>query len=417
MKILWLCNMIPSAVQALLGGSADSGMWVDHVLSDVRQREDVSMLLVCMGGEASGSVDARTGYALFPEKRPHVYDRELETRFRRHLQEFEPDAIHIWGTEYGHSLAMVHAARSLGMVDRVVISIQGLVGIYARHLAEGVPARVCRGYSLRNVLRGDNILQQQRNFEQRGDMERRALEQVRHVIGRTDWDRAITGQYNPDRIYHFCNETLRQPFYQGCWRYDRCKKHRIFTSSCVYPVKGFHYLLEAFCIILTRYPDATLSVTGDSFFAPHLKQKLRQHYYFHYLERFCRDRGLMDKIEFLGNLDAGQMKKAYLEANVFALPSTIENSPNSLGEAMLLGVPCVAADVGGVANMLHPGEGYVYQSTAPYMLASYIMEVFRQQGSAEEMGTLARAHALATHDPQRNLEALLSIYREISGKG
>lgn len=416
MKVLWLCNMIPGAVRALLGGSADSGMWVDHVLSDVRQREDISMLLLCMGGEASGSVDARTEYALFPEKKPHVYDRELEERFSGWLHAFAPDVIHIWGTEYGHSLAMVNAAKALGMVDRAVISIQGLVGIYARHLAEGVPARVCRGFSLRNVLRGDNILQQQRNFEQRGNMERRALEQVSHVIGRTDWDRAITGQYNPDRIYHFCNETLRQPFYRDCWRYDRCKKHRIFTSSCVYPVKGFHYLLEAFSIVLTRYPDATLSVTGECFFAPHLKQKLRQQYYFRYLERFCQEKGLTDKIEFLGNLSAEQMKKAYLEANVFALSSTIENSPNSLGEAMLLGVPCVAADVGGVSNMLHPGEGYVYQSTAPYMLAHYIMEVFRQQDNAEEMGGLARAHALITHDPERNLEALLSIYREISGK-
>ena len=57
-----------------------------------------------------------------------------------------------------------------------------------------------------------------------------------------------------------------------------------------------------------------------------------------------------DKIEFLGRLSAEGMKQAYLDANVFVMPSTIENSPNSLGEAMLLGVPCVAADVGGVAE-------------------------------------------------------------------
>ena len=83
---------------------------------------------------------------------------------------------------------------------------------------------------------------------------------------------------------------------------------------------------------------------------------------------------------------------------------------------MLLGVPCVAADVGGVSNMLHPGEGYLYQSTAPYMLAGYIMEVFRQQEEAEKMGAKARAHALTTHDPEKNLRTLLAIYREISGK-
>lgn len=84
---------------------------------------------------------------------------------------------------------------------------------------------------------------------------------------------------------------------------------------------------------------------------------------------------------------------------------------------MLLGVPCVAADVGGVRNMLKEGEGYVYPSTAPYMLAHDIVEVFRMEEQAEEMGKLARQHAMNTHDPEENRDRLLDIYREIAGEG
>ena len=106
------------------------------------------------------------------------------------------------------------------------------------------------------------------------------------------------------------------------------------------------------------------------------------------------------------------MKKAYLHSNVFVLPSTIENSPNSLGEAMLLGVPCVAADVGGVTSMMdHKEEGYVYQSTAAYMLAHYICGVFDMEERAESVGLAARGHARKTHDPQQNLQDLLAIYQ------
>lgn len=82
---------------------------------------------------------------------------------------------------------------------------------------------------------------------------------------------------------------------------------------------------------------------------------------------------------------------------------------------MLLGVPCVAADVGGVTTMLtHDTEGYVYQSTAPYMLAHYLETVFSMEASAADMGQAARHHGRKTHDPEKNLRDLMNIYHEIA---
>ena len=414
MRVIWLCNMIPSAVSQKMGKTAGGGLWVDHVLEDIRTQGQVSLLLLCPGKSRGGQLDEQVQYGFFPEKKPQKYQPELEELFLERLQSFQPDVIHIWGTEYGHTLAMVNAAKRSGLLDRVVISIQGLCSIYARHFSEGVPESVCRRRSLRDVLKFDNIRNQQHRFAVQGALEQSALEQTRHVIGRTDWDRAITGQIHLDRVYHFCNETLRTAFYQDTWQYEKCTKHRIFASSCAYPVKGFHYLLEAMPLILQRYPDATIAVTGKSFLGGSRVQRLKRDYYHCYLAQLAIRNGLEEKIQFLGSLDAQQMKTAFLEANVFALPSTIENSPNSLGEAMLLGVPCVAADVGGVCNMMKPGEGFAYQSTAPYMLAEYIMRVFEMQDQAEQMGAQARKAALCTHDPEKNLSDLLNIYREIA---
>ena len=411
MKIVWLCNMIPSAVNQSRGGG---GLWLDHVLEDIRVQKDITLRLFCPGGTETGRVDNQVEYVLFTEGEAHVYSEQLEEQFYRELKAFQPDVIHIWGTEYGHTLAMVNAAQRLGLENRAAISIQGLCSIYARHYCEGVPEAVCHRYSLRDFLKRDNLLGQQRRFTQRGKLECKALEKAGHVIGRTDWDRAITGQINPNRVYHFCNETLRQPFYEDTWQYAACRKHRIFISSCAYAIKGFHYLLEAMPLVLAQYPDAEIAVTGDSFFKTSLPAKLRQDYYHRYLARLADQNKLGDRIRFLGALSAPQMKQAFLDCNVFVLPSTIENSPNSLGEAMLLGVPCVAADVGGVSNMLHPGQGYVYQSTAPYMLAHYITEVFRQQERAEKMGAQARLQALETHNPEKNMRDLLEIYRLIA---
>ena len=82
---------------------------------------------------------------------------------------------------------------------------------------------------------------------------------------------------------------------------------------------------------------------------------------------------------------------------------------------MLLGVPCVSADVGGVTDLMtHGKEGYVYQSTASYMLAHYIQQIFAMEDAAAGLGAAAREHASHTHDPEKNLQDLLNIYRALA---
>lgn len=414
MKLLWLCNQVPGPVREHFSGKSGSALWVDSVFSDIRKR-DITLRVLCRGGDASGELDARCSYALFPEILPEKYAPWMDDRFYKELMEFQPDLIHIWGTEYGHTLSMVNAAEKAGMLDRTVISIQGLCSMITRHFCEGIPERVLHGYTFRDFVKRNNLLGQQRVFALRGEHEQQALGKVNHVIGRTPWDMAATGLINPGRTYHFCNETLRPEFYQGQWRYEDCRSHRIFASGCNYPVKGFHYLLEAFAQILQKYPDATLAVPGKNFCSPNFKAKLRESSYDRYLRNLVRKYHLEGKVEILGGLSAERMRQEYLQANVFVLPSTVENSPNSMGEAMLLGVPCVAADVGGVSAMLtHNKDGYVYQSTAPYMLAHYIDKVFSIGEAAQSLGKSAADHARATHNAGKNLEDLLGIYREIA---
>jgi len=413
MKLLWLCNMVPGAVKKAITGKDGNGLWVDHVLQDLRRQENLEIRVFCpYKKEKSGALDERCSYRTFRNKLPHQYLPELEERFRQELEEFQPDVIHSWGVEYAHSLAMANAAEKVGCLDKMAVSIQGLCCFIAGHYCEGIPYAVQHSATFRDFLRKDNIALQQKKFVLRGELEQQTLRKVSHVIGRTHWDKACTEIINPDAQYHVCNETLRDPFYQDTWQYENCHKYRIFAPSCSYPVKGFHHLLEAFADVVKTYPEATIAVPGKSYLKAGF---LRRGSYQKYLAKLTRQYGLEDKIEFLGSLDAEGMKKNLLKANVFAMPSTIENSPNALGEAMILGVPSVAADVGGVTTLMnHNSEGFVYQSTAPYMLAYFIKSVFVMEEKAAAMGLAAKEHALRIHDPETNLQALLNIYKEIA---
>ncbi len=412
--MLWLCNNAPGVVRAHVTGKPAGGInWVDHVLSGLRNRGFTVRILYRGTGEP-GIIDETCSYAAISETPAHIYVPELEETFREEIRTFRPDVIHSWGVEYHHALAMVNAAEAEEMLPHMVASIQGLCRFLAEHYTDGLPENVCRSSTFRDFLRKDNILQQQEKFVLRGQLETKALEKLQHVIGRTDWDHACALSIRPEVTYHFCNETLRETFYEDSWDYSRCKKHSIFASSCAYPIKGFHYLLEAVAKVREVYPDVTVSVTGRSFLAAGFREKLRRGSYEKYLAKLAAKYNLEDKITFLGDLSAAEMKQAFLNANVFALTSTLENSPNSLGEAMLLGVPSVAADVGGVRNLMtHETEGLIYEPGDTSSLAEHIIRLFAMEENASALGEAARSHAGKTHDPENNLRELIKIYEKI----
>lgn len=414
MKVLWLCNNAPGLVRSAISGKPESGVnWLDHVLSGLRQK-GVTLRILYRGGGTPGRIDQNCSYAPVPETPAQIYRPEVEEQFCRELQTFQPDVIHSWGVECYHTLAMVNAAEKMGMLPRMVASIQGLCSRIAPHYTDGLPEFALRKRTVRDLLRRESILQQQAVYARRGELEIQALRKLSHVIGRTDWDRENVLQINPNLTYHFCNETLRENFYTGQWTYSQCRKHHIFTSNCFYPIKGFHLLLEALALVRQQYPDATVAVAGRSFLAKDFQARMHCNGYEDYLSWLTKKNKMEQALEFLGYLSAEEMKQAYLRTQVFVLPSTMENSPNSLGEAMLLGVPCVAADVGGVKSLMGAGEGILCSAVSPREIAQGICNVFALEESAEKMGLAARERAKATHDPQNNLETLLKIYYDLA---
>ncbi len=408
MKVMWLCNLIPGAVQAAMGRTGAGGLWVDQALAGLRQA-GVTVRILCPGPAGEWTLDEKTSCRTFPIGAPHEYQPALEEVFARELAEYAPEVIHVWGTEYPHTLAMVRCAEQAGLLDHLVVSIQGLCHVIAERYLMGLPEQACRSLTFRDLVRKDSLLQQQEKFRLRGENEKAVLALARHVMGRTSWDRSHTAAVNPRRHYHFCNETLREPFYEGRWRYDRCEQYRIFAPGCDYPVKGFHILLEAFAPIAREFPEAMLAVPGPS----PLAVGLRRNGYQKYLCRLLKKHRLENRVKFLGPLTAEQMKQQYLRSHVFVLPSVMENSPNSLGEAMVLGVPCAAADVGGVAELMGEGEGLLWPAGDSKALEAAIRGLFRLGGGAAQLGAAARAHGRVTHDPETNRAALLDIYESL----
>ncbi|MCM1264503.1 MAG: glycosyltransferase family 4 protein, partial [Butyrivibrio sp.] len=330
------------------------------------------------------------------------------------IADFKPDMIHIFGTEFPHTLACV---RAYGNPARTLVSIQGVMYEYAEAYMADLPINVQKQVTFRDFIKKDSIVQQQKKFRKRGVNEKEALRLVGHVAGRTDFDREAVAAVNPDAKYHFLNETLRSCFYRDRWKRSDCIPYSIFLSQGDYPIKGFHYLLQAMPAVLEKYPEAQIFVAGNNIIqSATWKDRLKRSAYGKYLKKLIKDNNLKNKVTMLGSLDAEGMKEQFLRSHVFVCSSALENSPNSLGEAMLLGVPCVAANVGGVHNLLlDGGDGLLYAAGSIEELAGKLIEIFDKESISEKYSHNARRHARETHDADQNYYKLIRIYEEIAG--
>jgi glycosyltransferase involved in cell wall biosynthesis len=416
MKIFWLVSSLLPQIARLTGEPEQPfGGWLvsmlDGLLSDPQHQ--VFVCYRASGAQRRGE-SGRLSYCSF-EQDTLQYSPENDALFAELLLQTHPDVVHIWGTEYPSALAMVHAASRCNLLDRTVVSIQGLTSVYARHFTAGLPQRVVNACTVRDFLRRDNIARQRKKFARRGGFETLALHETRHVIGRTRWDKACVRQINPNAVYHVCNESLREPFYSGNWDISSCERHTIFVSQGDYPIKGLHEALYALPYLIKDFPDVRLITTGKDPRGKSVRERLQRSSYAVFLANEIRRLGLDDHVEFLGALSAEQMKQRYLSAHVALNPSSIENSSNAICEAMLLGTPVVASFVGGTPDMVADGvSGLLYPFDAPYLLADAVRQVFSSDKLAAQLSSEAHKSAAARHDREQNLKGLLAIYRDLA---
>ena len=266
-RILWICNiMLPAIGRELNMPYSNREGWLSGIFERVCREEAPFTLGVCFpAGEGqlqelrlkekegaqlksasesiSGkrkadmagafSVNGVSCYA-FAENlnTPEVYDEGMEAAFREIFLDFQPDMIHIFGTEFPHALA---AVRAFGKPERTLIGIQGLCGEIAKVYMAGLPEAVQRKVTFRDFIRKDSIRQQQEKFIRRGENEAETIRNCGNITGRTRFDREGTAKLNPDAAYYSMNETLREEFYTGQWRMEECEPHSIFLGQGDYP--------------------------------------------------------------------------------------------------------------------------------------------------------------------------------------
>ena len=87
-----------------------------------------------------------------------------------------------------------------------------------------------------------------------------------------------------------------------------------------------------------------------------------------------------NNIKLLGSLSELPLIDLMLDCDLFVSPSHLPNSPNSVCEAMILGMPIIATCAGGTSSLLeNKKEGILIQDGDPWAMAGAIMEMLESR--------------------------------------
>jgi len=316
----------------------------------------------------------------------------------------KPDLIHVHGTEENFGLIQHY-------IDLpVVISIQGIRSVIFEKYHSGISYSIAKKYeSFKNKILVKSTRYNYNQCQIGGQRERKILMITKNIIGRTDWDRRVTNVLAPNSRYYTGQEMLRESFYPNEWnklKFNSITRIVTVLNNGIY--KGFEVIVKAANILLA-YPNfdfewLVIGLNENSETAVLVRNWLEIDF----------DRS---NIQLLGSKSEEEVVKLLLSSDIYCQVSHIENSPNSLCEAMILGMPIIATYAGGTNSMLENSkEGILVQDGDPYSLSGAILELSNDFKKATEYAQAARLHAIVRHDKEKISSDLFHLYQSIINK-
>lgn len=414
LKVLWIINILmPYPCQRLSIPFSNYGGWLVSLSNLLKESNEIilGIATVYNGNEYKVFKDDKIKYFLLPYNETNSYS-SLKEYWPLVVSDFKPNLVHIHGSEYPYGLSFQEMYPDM----KTVLSIQGFVSECAKHYYDGIDLKKLKKCNTYNSLRYGGIENEYKWFLKNSNTELDTIKNVNAIIGRTMWDKDLIHSIDASKAYFVNNENLRDVFYINRWNIRKIEKHSIFCSSATYPIKGFHVLLEALPILVDKYPDLKVYIAGsDIFYGKNfIKRLLYMNNYKKYLFKLIKSSHLKKHIIFTGNLNDKEMCSRYLKSNIYIQNSSVENSSNALCEAMILGVPCVASNVGGTSSLLTNGiDGLLYDFGNIEQIVNCISKIFDNDDFAIKLGTNARKRAINTHNKNSNLLELVKIYKSI----
>ena len=178
-------------------------------------------------------------------------------------------------------------------------------------------------------------------------------------------------------------------------------KRVVLCVTRLVPIKNLPLLVNAIADLHQQSDDVVLVLVGEG------PQQAA-------LDAQARSLGIAHAVRFVGYVAQEDTPAWYRTADVFALPSDFDNSPNVVLEAMAAGLPIVATDVGGLRDYVDvPRNGLLVPKGARAELAAALRVYLDDPARAAETGRTNREDAVARLSWSVSASRMLAVYERV----
>ena len=206
-------------------------------------------------------------------------------------------------------------------------------------------------------------------------------------------------KYRPGRIQVLYNAVDLELFDPVHRRSD--SRPLIGSVGRLHPSKGYDTLLSSMPDVLKAFPAARLMIAGGG------KERGR-------LEEICSQLDISDKVIFLGRRTPAEVRGFLKQINLFALASNWEGFGLAVVEAMASGLPVVATQVGGLAEIVDEGRtGFLVPRGESGLLAEKIILLLKNPSLSLQMGREGRKRVETLFSLDTMMAKLETMYRDL----
>lgn len=405
MKVLWF-TLNPSLFNPGTN-SYNGGGWTASLETIIRQEQNIKLGVAFIHSDTQFKYEQEgVSYYPIPMLQPSIIQRlcgkdnkeAMINHCLRIIDDFRPDLIQIFGSENDFGLLCQRTDVP------IVIHMQGCLPPYHNALfpvgMNKYDFFFTKGLSLHFRWIG---MRSEPSFRKRAEQEIQTIQHCRYFMGRTEWDKGLVSLFNPNATYFHCEEALRDSFLNVTkrWSLPKDKKVRIISVISNPWYKGMDLVLKT-ANLLKRF------TTIDFEWRIYGTRMVR------FYEQKYGIRASDVNVKMMGTASKDELVDALCASTLYVHPSYIDNSPNSVCEAQLLGLPVLAANVGGLSTIVRDGEtGILFPANAPYTLASLIKQLSANPERCQSLSEAAIAQATERHNPKRIQTTLLNIYKQI----